>query len=633
MAAPSVSGITVRNVFTGTLGTLTGSVGNSRIDPVAGGLDGDGYTYIGFSVIASGGSNYSGWRATMTQMGITSPFDFSSTKLLVTYRHYYEASEVPTGVPQTRASRGVVFRMYSNSGATNYREWLLQGVDSNWLAYQRNALQWTTLILDPTDSSLANASVSFDASTIYAIEFMTAYSTGQYYGLGIDRLSTTTTGVTLTAGDSGTPGKFSDFYAYTDTTTIEQWITFNLISSYLFRLPILIGNGSTATRFDDSDTAIQLISPDSTSANPQIVILSSGYLGITINQSASCYFRSRRCLYTSQSKWLLTISGSTSATFSWEGGSINNVGTNSIGGAASFTGVTFSNCDQLLPSSGRTFSGCTITTSTGTVAAFNWSTTLTITGTSFTNNTTPSGAVRIATAGTYYTSANTFSGNTNDFYIDPAITTGTVTIAVDSATTTDKTWANTAAGVTANGVHNASGANVVFQLPVPTILVRVESAPIGASIGVFKRVSSQIADRSQFTLASGNNSGNSTLIVSASIPLDTPSSGYVRVLRDNGAEDRLAYSSYSGSTFTLSTTLPVSYTAGNGAYAGYLDVINSGTGTESNTIQYVADRDCVLVVRKGSGTGKIKEIRQDITLTYQDAIIPVQGVLDSINTQ
>jgi hypothetical protein len=183
------------------------------------------------------------------------------------------------------------------------------------------------------------------------------------------------------------------------------------------------------------------------------------------------------------------------------------------------------------------------------------------------------------------------------------------------------------AGITA-------GAGVTLFVLNP-IQISVSDAPIGSSIGVFKSTGagSLLADRAQFTLASGNNSGNSTLVISGSIPKDTPTAGYVRVVRVDGTEDRLQYTSWSGSTFTLSggVTLPISYSAGLGCYVGYLDVINSLSGSESNTIQYVADRYCVYTVIKGSGVGKIQPIRQAFTLQNQDSVIPVAGVLDSIN--
>ena len=195
------------------------------------------------------------------------------------------------------------------------------------------------------------------------------------------------------------------------------------------------------------------------------------------------------------------------------------------------------------------------------------------------------------------------------------VTSGTATVLVLSTT-----------GITA-------GAGVTLSAPVTNYARGVSGAPVGASIGIFARSSSLIANRSQFTLASGNNSGNNTLVISGSIPADTPATGFIRILRNDGAtEDRRAFTSWTGSTFTLSGTLPVTYSSGNGCYVGYVDVLGSATGNESVSLQYVSDRNCVLVVRLGSGSGRIREIRQDITLTNQAQVVPVSGFADTINT-
>ena len=160
----------------------------------------------------------------------------------------------------------------------------------------------------------------------------------------------------------------------------------------------------------------------------------------------------------------------------------------------------------------------------------------------------------------------------------------------------------------------------------------VLGAPAGAAIAIFKRSSSLTADRSQFTLASGNDVNNSTLVINEAIPVDTPSSGFIRIARDNGAEDRIAYTSWAGSTFSLDGQLPASYSLNNGAYVGYLDVLNSSTGTESVALQYTQDRQCVLSIRLGSGPNRMLDIRQDITLGASDFGFQVSAQSDLINT-
>ena len=98
------------------------------------------------------------------------------------------------------------------------------------------------------------------------------------------------------------------------------------------------------------------------------------------------------------------------------------------------------------------------------------------------------------------------------------------------------------------------------------------------------------------------------VVVDASIPSDTPSSGTIRVVDDNGQERRLEYSSYSGSTFNISSTdgnedfAAVNATVGNDVYISYIDKLATAT-TESFTGVYTgADLDLFIRVRDGAGT-------------------------------
>ena len=95
--------------------------------------------------------------------------------------------------------------------------------------------------------------------------------------------------------------------------------------------------------------------------------------------------------------------------------------------------------------------------------------------------------------------------------------------------------------------------------------------------------------------------------VSTTIPSDTPSTGTIRVVDDNGFDRRLEYSSWTGSTFTISSTdgqedfATVNASIGADVYITYVDVLASGT-TAAFTAVYNADRDLVVFVRDGGGT-------------------------------
>lgn len=109
-----------------------------------------------------------------------------------------------------------------------------------------------------------------------------------------------------------------------------------------------------------------------------------------------------------------------------------------------------------------------------------------------------------------------------------------------------------------------------------------------------------------------------SVVVTASIPSDTPSSGYIRVADDSGFYRRLHYSAWSGTTFTIDTTdgqedfLSTNATAGNNVWISYIDTV-AGSATETFTSVYNSDRDLVVKVRDGGGS-PIKEFITSATL-------------------
>lgn len=114
-----------------------------------------------------------------------------------------------------------------------------------------------------------------------------------------------------------------------------------------------------------------------------------------------------------------------------------------------------------------------------------------------------------------------------------------------------------------------------------------------------------------------------SVVVTATIPSDTPSAGVIRVQDDSGFYRRIKYSSYTGSTFTVDTTYhgsadgdnpgnttaedfaTTNATAGNNVWIAYIDEL-AGATSESFTSVYNANRDLVVRVRDGGGS-PIKE--------------------------
>jgi hypothetical protein len=108
----------------------------------------------------------------------------------------------------------------------------------------------------------------------------------------------------------------------------------------------------------------------------------------------------------------------------------------------------------------------------------------------------------------------------------------------------------------------------------------------------------------QFSLATTLNGASETaVVVGSAIPTDTPSTGTIRIELDSGIFRRVAYTSYTGSTFTIASTSFVAdpATSGNDVYISYIDRLATSTG-ESFTSVYLADRSLFVRVRDGGVT-------------------------------
>jgi hypothetical protein len=75
------------------------------------------------------------------------------------------------------------------------------------------------------------------------------------------------------------------------------------------------------------------------------------------------------------------------------------------------------------------------------------------------------------------------------------------------------------------------------------------------------------------------------VVLTLAIPTDTPASGTIRIGMDDGRDRYVAYTEYTGDTFTIASTSFTSdeATAGNGVWISYIDEIASG---QSHTADY-----------------------------------------------
>lgn len=107
-----------------------------------------------------------------------------------------------------------------------------------------------------------------------------------------------------------------------------------------------------------------------------------------------------------------------------------------------------------------------------------------------------------------------------------------------------------------------------------------------------------------FDTINGTLSGGAvtSVVVTTAIPLDTPSSGTIRIQNDEGRYVRIPYDSYSGSTYTIpsydfsGSGDNDSVTTGNDYFISYIDATTAST-SESFTGVYQSDRDLFIRVR------------------------------------
>lgn len=114
-----------------------------------------------------------------------------------------------------------------------------------------------------------------------------------------------------------------------------------------------------------------------------------------------------------------------------------------------------------------------------------------------------------------------------------------------------------------------------------------------------------VLDKSQLALTTGLTASSETAVVvdSPGIPVDTPTTGDIRVQLDSGIYKEQAYTSWTGNTFTIASENYAgdSATAANDVFIAYIDELAGGT-TAAFTAKYDSDRDLLIRVRDGGGT-------------------------------
>lgn len=201
------------------------------------------------------------------------------------------------------------------------------------------------------------------------------------------------------------------------------------------------------------------------------------------------------------------------------------------------------------------------------------------------------------------------------------VTTGTVTGGTSSATwtatgTTARTVPSTFLGLYTGSITGAYGIGIkastltasdtitdltnTVQTPPNNQSFTVTGLVSGDRILVAKNDGSGGIKYNQFAAAAGNSSGNSTLVISGSIPSDTPASATLRALISAGTYDRIPYTSWTGSTFTLTSTLANTIATSANVWVSYIDKATSTTSESFTSTYSGSDLSLIVEVRNGS---------------------------------
>ncbi len=159
--------------------------------------------------------------------------------------------------------------------------------------------------------------------------------------------------------------------------------------------------------------------------------------------------------------------------------------------------------------------------------------------------------------------------------------------------------------------------------PPSTMTVALTGLVSGDRCVVFRAVNGAV-EKDMFTSHAANNvNGGGTFEVQEAIPKDTPQSGVLRVVDVSAeTEQSYAYTSWTGSTFTLSGTLSQDYVGTDTAYVGYIDEQASTTSISKSGLQYVSDRSVIVRVRN-SATGGNQIIPFEVQATIQSTGLSV----------
>ena len=249
----------------------------------------------------------------------------------------------------------------------------------------------------------------------------------------------------FTGASTARPITPSIMYNYIDHNGMVGQAAFSGSGQFLNRVPLQIGDGSTATYLNAARASIELPSAYGVGQNDWAV--SAGKYSYTIYASASCVmdFSSAIWATTSSQKFTIHPSSSLSATYNFAT-VFTGFDIAWLSGLAA-VGASFLGC-PIIDGKAGLFTGCTIRNSVSTTSAIKLTNGGSVAGSAFIKG-AETYAAELQDAGTYDFTDTTFSGYTNQINVSAASSTVTIELELGQAVPT----------------YVTAGATVVFAYP------------------------------------------------------------------------------------------------------------------------------------------------------------------------
>ncbi len=260
-----------------------------------------------------------------------------NTKVLLTSVQFNAPNRIQV---QTIGNRGIVARLVSGSGGSNYREYNIGGNDTPFGASQSGPV---TICLDLSATSQDSSGGSYDNSSVTK------------WGYGTTKLNLAGTNSNLNffqrvflfdtgKGEPNLPffsgiSDFDDAIAVVQgdgyTTKIGAWLT-KSGSSFFVPCPLSFGNGSSQITFDDQGASV--VSPSDNANNQENFRLTNNAMRVyldTRNNAADTVVLRGAYSWGTAAPWDFDISNASSCTLS---GNFTGMGRFALGGSVTASG-------------------------------------------------------------------------------------------------------------------------------------------------------------------------------------------------------------------------------------------------------------------------------------------------------